>query len=101
MSLTGSATATPSFTAPSGLTSDVTLTFTLTVTAGGASATDTVDVTVEAAVLPTLSVDSPSVTEGDSGSTNLTFTVSLSPASTRQVNVVFGITGGTATAGTD
>ena len=50
---------------------------------------------------PTLSVNSPTVTEGDSGSTNMNFTVSLSPASNRNVAVVFGITGGTATSGTD
>ena len=49
----------------------------------------------------TLSVNSPTVAEGDSGSTNLNFTVSLSAASTQNVNVIFGITGGTATAGTD
>ena len=51
---------------------------------------------------PTLSIDSPSVTEGDSGSTNLTFTVSLSPASGQQVTVQYADAGtGTATSGTD
>ena len=51
---------------------------------------------------PTLSIDSPSVTEGNSGSANLTFTVTLSPASGRQVTVNYAEgTGGTATAGTD
>ncbi len=51
---------------------------------------------------PTLSIDSPSVTEGDSGSTNLTFTVTLSAASGRQVTVDWAEgTGGTATSGTD
>ena len=43
--LTGASTATPTFTAPE-LTGDTTLTFELTVTAGGASATDAVTVTV-------------------------------------------------------
>ena len=76
VSLTGSTTATPSFTAPS-VTSEVTLTFRLLVTAGFDSAADTVDVTVRAPT-PSLSIDSPSVTEGDSGSANLTFTVTLS-----------------------
>ena len=52
--------------------------------------------------MPTLSVSSPRVTEGDSGSTNLTFTVTLSPASGRQVTVNWAEgTGGTATSGTD
>ena len=51
---------------------------------------------------PTLSIDSPSVTEGDSGSKNLTFTVTLSAASGKQVTVDWAEgTGGTATSGTD
>ena len=36
---------------------------------------------------PSLSIDSPSVTEGDSGSKNLTFTVTLDKAGTRQVTL--------------
>ena len=52
--------------------------------------------------LPTLTIDSPSVTEGDSGSTDLTFTVTLSPASDKTVSVAYGDPGtGTATSGTD
>ncbi len=51
---------------------------------------------------PTVSIDSPSVSEGDSGSTNLTFTVTLNKASTEQVTVDWAEgTGGTATSGTD
>ena len=51
---------------------------------------------------PTLSIDSPSVTEGDSGAVNLTFTVTLSAASGRQVTVAWADAGtGTATSGTD
>ena len=45
---------------------------------------------------PTLSIDSPTVTEGDSGSTNLDFTVTLSAASPNSVHVDFGVAGGTA-----
>ena len=45
--LTGASTATPTFTAPE-LTGDTTLTFELTVTAGGASATDAVGVVIQA-----------------------------------------------------
>ena len=49
-----------------------------------------------------LSIDSPSVEEGDSGSKNLTFTVTLSPASSQQVTVAYADAGtGTATSGTD
>ena len=52
--------------------------------------------------LPTISINSPSVTEGDSGSTNLTFTATLNEASAEQVTVDWGSgTGGTATSGTD
>ena len=51
---------------------------------------------------PELSIDSPSVSEGDSGSTNLTYTVSLDAESGKQVTVGYAEgTGGTATAGTD
>ena len=49
-----------------------------------------------------LSIDSPSVTEGDSSSVDLTFTVTLSPAATTQVTVNYADAGsGTATSGTD
>ncbi len=48
-----------------------------------------------------LAIDSPSVTEGDSGSVNLVFTVTLDPASMSQVTVNYARTGGTATSGTD
>ena len=51
---------------------------------------------------PSLSINSPNVTEGDSGSKNLTFTVTLSAASGKRVTVDYGYTGGgTATPGTD
>ncbi len=51
---------------------------------------------------PSFSVNSPSVTEGDTGSVNLTFTVTMSPASTSQYTVNYADAGtGTATSGTD
>ena len=51
---------------------------------------------------PTLSIDSPSVSEGNSGSRNLTFTATLSAASGREVTVDYADAGtGTATSGTD
>ena len=77
-----------------------------TVTVSGASGT----LTVNSATIsltdddpePSLSLDSPSATEGNSGSTDLTFTVSLSAASAKEVTVDWaGGTGGTATSGTD
>ena len=48
-----------------------------------------------------LRIDSPSVAEGDSGSVNLVFTVTLDPVSSGQVTVNYARTGGTATSGTD
>ena len=51
---------------------------------------------------PGLSISSPQVTEGDSGSKNLTYTASLTAAGTRQVTVNYADAGtGTATSGTD
>lgn len=51
--------------------------------------------------LPTISVADTSITEGNSGTTNLTFTVTLSAASGRSVYVNYATANGTATAGTD
>ena len=51
---------------------------------------------------PTLTIDSPRVAEGNSGTTEMVFTVTLSPASTGQVTVDFGPSNdGTATSGID
>jgi hypothetical protein len=50
---------------------------------------------------PSLSITSPSVGEGNAGTTPLTFTVSLSAASGQQVTVAYASAGVTATSGTD
>ena len=51
---------------------------------------------------PTLTIDSPRVAEGNSGTTEMTFTVTLSPTSTGQVQVLWWeAAGGTAQSGTD
>ena len=51
---------------------------------------------------PSFSINSPSVTEGDTGSANLTFTVTMSPESTSQYTVNYADAGtGSATSGTD
>ena len=51
---------------------------------------------------PVLSINSPSVAEGDSGTANLAFVVSLSGSTSQQVTVAYADTGtGTATSGTD
>ncbi len=51
--------------------------------------------------LPSLSVSDASVVEGNSGTTALTYTVSLSQASTQTVTVNYATADGTATAGSD
>ena len=51
---------------------------------------------------PTLTIDSPSVAEGDAGTTDLTFTVTLSPAAASQVTVDWADAGdATAESGSD
>ena len=50
---------------------------------------------------PKFSINSPTVTESDSGSVNLDFEVTLSASSTSQLTVAYAQTGGTATSGTD
>ena len=69
--------------------------------AGDYAALDT-DVAVTVSLDPTLTIGDASVTAGDDGAANLTFTVTLSAASTQQVTVNYAEgTGGTATAGKD
>jgi len=50
---------------------------------------------------PTLSIDDASVVEGDSGTVNATFTVTLSAASGQTVTVNYATADGTATSGSD
>jgi hypothetical protein len=50
---------------------------------------------------PALSVDDPSIVEGDAGTANLVFTVTLAPASPQTVTVDYATSNGTATAGDD
>lgn len=54
-----------------------------------------------APVLPTISVGDASVAEGNSGTTQMNFTVSLSKATTGPVTVGYSTANGTATAGSD
>ena len=51
--------------------------------------------------LPTVSVNSPAVKEGNSGTTALTFTLTLSQASAKQVSVLVNTLQGTAKSGND
>ena len=50
---------------------------------------------------PTISIADTTVVEGNSGTANMTFTVSLSAASTQSVTVAYATSDGTATAGSD
>jgi hypothetical protein len=58
-------------------------------------------VTVRVGPPPTMSISGGSVREGNSGTTPMTFTVSLSRASTAPVSVHWSTSNGTATAGSD
>jgi len=51
--------------------------------------------------IPSISISDNSVTEGNSGTSNATFTVTLSSASTSPVSVAYSTSNGTATAGSD
>ena len=55
----------------------------------------------DTAVLPTLSVNDITLTEGNSGTKTATFTVALSAASASTVTVAYATANGTATAGSD
>ena len=82
----------------------VTLTHTVSGADYGANAVTagSVVVTVADDETPRLAIDGPSVNEGDVGSTTMTFTVTLIPASIGQVTVGYEDAGtGTATSGTD
>jgi hypothetical protein len=59
------------------------------------------DVAIMVAALPTLSIDNVSVLEGDAGTTDAVFTVTLSAAIDRVVTVDYATANGTATAGSD
>ena len=57
--------------------------------------------TAQGSATPTVSIANAAVAEGNSGSTNAGFTVSLSQASTSPVTVKYATANGTATAGSD
>jgi uncharacterized repeat protein (TIGR01451 family) len=86
-------------------TSPGTLTSTVTVSATepdpNVSNNTAVATTTATAPLPTLSIDDTSVTEGNSGTVNATFVVSLSAQSASAVTVAYATASGTATSGTD
>ena len=70
-------------------------------TATGFTLNGTTDTPPPPPVVPTLTIDDASITEGDSGSSQLTFTVKLSQAASGPVTVGYSTANGTATAGSD
>ena len=91
---TGLTSATLQFTAP--MTSG---TYNFRLLAGGTKLATSPTVTVQA--LPTLSLNSVSVTEGQSGTATAMFTATLTPTSPQPVTVAYTTANGTATAGSD
>ncbi len=74
----------------------------LTVINGTEDGTQTATTTIiDDDVAPTVSINDVSVTEGDNGTTNAVFTVSLSAVSGKDVTVDWTTADGTATAGSD
>ena len=68
---------------------------------GTATGTGTITNDDTAPGLPSLAIGNVTVTEGTSGTSPATFTVTLSPVSTQTVTVNFATANGTATAGSD
>ena len=68
---------------------------------GDASDIGAFEVQVVPPTLPTLSINDVSITEGNSGTKNLTFTVTLSSPSSQAVTVQYATANNTATAGND
>jgi Calx-beta domain len=78
-----------------------TIRVTLTIRAGGQSATKIFSFAVVAAPKPSLTIGDASVVEGNAGTTTLSFPVTLSAASTQPVSVAYSTADGTAKAGSD
>ncbi len=91
----------PTFTAPD-VTTATALTFSLVVRDGNNLASDPDSVIITVNPLPTLSINSPIVDEGDSGTVELTYTVTLIGPTSQTVMVNYvDANSGTATSGID
>ncbi|MBI2655542.1 hypothetical protein HYX06_03915 [Candidatus Woesearchaeota archaeon] len=72
------------------------------VTSGNQTSTASCGVTINAAaVTPSISINDVAANEGNAGTTNLTFTVTLSESTTNTVTVQYATANNTATAGSD
>ncbi|MDQ3812471.1 MAG: PKD domain-containing protein, partial [Armatimonadota bacterium] len=79
-------------------------TYTVTCTVSdmkGGTASASTTVTVDNSTAPSLSINDMYLVEGDSGTADMVFKVTLSPASTQTVTANYATTNGTALAGTD
>ena len=97
VTLTGGTTATPTFTTPPATDQPQLLRFQLTVSDGSQTSTDTVDVTVAGMAPGVLTISDVTVTEGNAGTTNAVFTVTLASPNAQEVTVNFATSDGTAT----
>jgi hypothetical protein len=73
----------------------------VTIKSGTQSARKVVTFRVEGVTLPSVSIDGATVTEGNSGTTMLSFPVALSAATTKTVSITYTTVDGTATAPAD
>ena len=80
---------------------DETFTVSLSNPSGASISTTAGTATATIRDLPALSIANASISEGDSDTSNMEFTVTLSEASRQQVTVSYATSDGTATAGTD
>ena len=108
LTFTGTANETKTFTVTPKVDSNPESNETVNITVGNLAATSlAVDIT-DVAVLTiidddasSISIDNPTIAEGSSGNTDLTFTVSLDKPQIAAVTVDYAVTGGTATSGDD
>ena len=108
LTFAGTANETKAFTVTPKVDSNPESNETVNIIVGNLAATSlAVDIT-DAAVLTiidddvsSISIDDPTIAEGSSGNTDLTFTVSLDKAGIAPITVDYSITGGTATSGDD
>ena len=108
LTFAGTANETKTFTVTPKVDSNPESNETVNITVGNLAATSlAVDIT-DVAVLTiidddasSISIDDPTIAEGSSGNTDLTFTVSLNKSQIAAVTVDYAVTGGTATSGDD
>src|SRR4029078_1757294 len=95
VAFSGVSSAPPTCTAPASTATAQVLRFQLVVGDGSQTAMDTVDITIQAPAEPgTLSTNDVTAAEGNSGTTNATFTVTLSASSASTITVNYATSNG-------